>query len=319
MALFALPCLLVAAFEPLRAQVGPVDHDGYLEYQYRLITSEDLASSTLHLATWRTRASTYVWQPYILVVDGSLGLTRARNDFGSQASTNSIVTGALAANVFARSRFPFRAYFESRDSRVDGDVFDVDLVTHNWGFLQQFSPRGGGRLAVDYRQSTSEELRVDGFRDGRDFSSRTWQINGTKSTKRNDFDLLTSLRDLSRDQPMQMENRRLFNLRHRFRTSPNFFIEDTTFYSDEDIDFGHVAGYAPILPVQRQQQLASKDKEAATGHRPCNCAGHRLGAVRKRGGVGERSPEHFGELPVFTEHHDRRELHREEHRYGRDS
>jgi hypothetical protein len=39
---------------------------------------------------------------------------------------------------------------------------------------------------------------------------------------------------------MQMENRRLFNLRHRFRTSPNFFIEDTTFYSDEDIDFGHL-------------------------------------------------------------------------------
>lgn len=235
----AVLCLLAPALEPLRAQVGPIDHDGYLEYQYRLITNDELANNTLHLATWRTRASTYIWQPYILVVDGNLGLTRARNDFGDQANTNSIITGGVAANVFARSRFPFRAYFESRDSRVDGDVFDVDFVTRNWGFLQQFSPRAGGRLSLDFRQSNSEELRVDGFRDSRDFSSRTWQINGSKATQRNSFDLLSSIRDLSREQPMQMETRKLFNLRHRFRTSPNFFIEDTTFYSDEDIDFGH--------------------------------------------------------------------------------
>jgi hypothetical protein len=233
-------CLSLTAIHPACAQVGPVDHDGYLEYQFRLISNEDLPNSTLHLATWRTRASTYVWQPYIVVVDGTLGLTRAKNNLADQSNVNSIITGSLAANVFARSRFPFRAYFEARDSRVDGDVFDVDLVTRNWGFLQQFSPRAGGRVAIDFRQSDSEEIRVDGFRDGRDFSSRTWQINGSKATQRNTFDLLSSFRDLSRDQPMQMEARKLVNLRHRFRTSPRFFIEDTTFYSDEDIDFGHM-------------------------------------------------------------------------------
>jgi hypothetical protein len=240
LARIGLLCLLVPAFQPLRAQVGPVDHDGYLEYQYRLVRSEELADNTLHLATWRARASTFIWQPYILILDGTLGLTRARNDFGDARNTNSIITGSVAANAFARSRFPFRAYFESRDSRVDGDVFDTDLVTRNWGFLQQYSPRAGGRLAVDFRQSDSEDLRVDGFREGRDFSSSTWQITGTKATKRNNFNLLSSFRDLSRDQPMQMETRNLFNLRHRFRTSPRFFIEDTTFYSDEDIDFGNM-------------------------------------------------------------------------------
>ena len=34
---------------------------------------------------------------------------------------------------------------------------------------------------------------------------------------------------------MQQETRKLINLRHRFRTSPRFFIEDTTFFSDESI------------------------------------------------------------------------------------
>ena len=160
------------------------------------------------------------------------------SEFGNQTSTNDIISGSLAANVFSRSRFPFRAYFESRDSRVDGDVFDVDVATRNWGFLQQFSPRGGGRLAIDFRQSDVEGLRVDGFRDDREFSSQTWQVNGSKTTRRNNFNLLSSFLDISRDQPMQMETRKRFNLRHRFRTSPRFFIEDTTFYSDENVDFG---------------------------------------------------------------------------------
>ena len=240
-ACIGLLCLLAPALEPLRAQIGPVDHDGYLEYQYRLVKNDDLADNTLHLATWRTRASTYVWQPYILIVDGTLGLTRARNNFGDAANTNNIITGRIGANLFARSRFPLRAYFESRDSRVDGDAFDVDFATRNWGVLQEFSPRGGGRLALSYRQSDSEELRVNGTRDRRDFSSRILQVNASKATQRNSFDLLSSFRDLSRDQPMQMETRKLFNLRHRFTTSPRFFIEDTTFYSDEDIDFGRMA------------------------------------------------------------------------------
>lgn len=56
LARIGLLCLLVPAFQPLRAQVGPVDHDGYLEYQYRLVRSEELADNTLHLATWRARA-----------------------------------------------------------------------------------------------------------------------------------------------------------------------------------------------------------------------------------------------------------------------
>jgi len=219
------------------AQLAPVDHNGFVEYQYRLSRSEDTDGTQLHLLTWRTQASTYLWQPYLVKLDGTLGLTRSRTSDASNGNTNNIVTGGLAANVFARSRFPFRAFFESRDSRVDGDVFDVDLATRNWGFLQQFSPVGGGRLSVDYRRSESDELRVDGLRENRSFGSSTWQVNGSKATVHNSINLLASIRDLVRDGPMQTEKRKLLNLRHRFRTSPRFFIEDTTFFSDERIGY----------------------------------------------------------------------------------
>jgi len=234
-ALALLTCLGPFTVAPARAQLGPVDHDGYLEYQYRLSRSEEGPSNELHLGTWRTQASTWVWQPYILQLDGTLGLTRTRNLATDTANKGSIVTGSVGANVFARSRFPFRAFFESRDNRVDGDVFDTDLVSRNWGFLQQFSPRGGGRLAVDYRRSNSEQLHVDGLTARQKFGSEVWQVNGAKSLGRNDFRLMTSIRDLSREGPTQTQNRKIVNLRHRFRTSPRFFIEDTTFYSNERI------------------------------------------------------------------------------------
>jgi hypothetical protein len=227
------------AVSPVEAQVAPIQHTGYLEYLYRLNRSEDMQSNETNLVTWRARGSTYVWQPYILQLDGSLGLTRTKNSTTQQGSEGTLITGGLSASLFGRSRFPFRAYFENRDSRVDGDVFDQDRTSRNWGFIQTYSAQRGGRIALDYRASDNEDVHVDGVTTARTFGSRTWQLQGTKYIGRNNLNLLTSIRKLSRDDVMQSERRELFNLRHRFRTSPRFYIEDTTFYSDERITLEH--------------------------------------------------------------------------------
>jgi hypothetical protein len=231
---------LISAFfvsESASAQFGPVQHDGFLEYQFRINRSEDAPDYTTNLASWRAHASTWVWRPYILQLDGTLGLTRGADKNSDVKQQSSFVTGAFHASAFPRSRFPFRAYFETRDSRVDGGVFERDLVTRTWGFLQQYSPQKGGRLSIDFKQVDTDELLEDGIRRPRNTVSDLWQIHGAKSLGRNEFRLLGSLRDISRNELLQSENRKVLNLRHRFRTSPRFFIEDTTFYSDERIDF----------------------------------------------------------------------------------
>ena len=235
------------AVSPARAQLGPIQHTGYLDYVYRLNRSEDMQSNKTNLVTWRGRASTFVWQPYILQLDASLGLTRTDNSNSQQGSTGTLVTGGAAASLFGRSRFPFRAYFENRDNRVDGDVFDRDRVFRNWGFIQTYSARRGGRIALDYRASDSEDVHIDGVTTTRQFGSRTWQLQGTKYIGRNNFNLLSSVRKLSRDDVMHSERRELFNLRHRFRASPRFYIEDTTFFSDERIEFEHSDGTRRFL------------------------------------------------------------------------
>ena len=229
----------VIAVNPAWAQLGPIQHDGYLEYLYRLNRGEFIPSNESNLVTWRARASTYLWQPYILRLDGSLGLTRTNNSTSNQGSKGTLITGGVAANLFARSPFPFRGYFESRDNRVDGDVFDQDRTTRNWGFIQSYSARRGGRIALDYRASDNEDVHIDGITTMRKFGSRRWQLQGTKYIGRNNFDLLMATRKLSRDVDMRKERRDLVNLRHRFRTSPRFYIEDTTFFSDERITLEH--------------------------------------------------------------------------------
>lgn len=229
----------IIAASPVRAQVAPIQHSGYLEYLYRLNRSEDMPSNETNLVTWRARGSTYVWRPYILRLDGSLGLSQTKNSTSQQDSEGTLITGGLSASVFGRSRFPFRAYFESQDSRVDGGVFDQDRTSRNWGFMQTYSARRGGRIALDYRASDNEDVHVDGATTARKFGSRLWQLQGTKYIGRNNFNLLTSIRKLSRDDVMHSERRELFNLRHQFRTSPRFYIEDRTFFSDERISLEH--------------------------------------------------------------------------------
>lgn len=237
---FVALAMLVAALAapgPAFAQVAPIDHDGYLEYQFRMTRNEEDIGSDQHLATWRARASTFVWRPYILAMDGNLGLTRTRNAVSDVKNDGTIITGALFANAFARSTFPLRVYFESRDSRVDGDIFDTDFTTRNWGFLQQLaSRRHGGRIGLEYRSSDTDEVSINGTTEKRKFGSDLWQLTANRAFGRNDFRLLTSLRDLRRDEPAQSEDRLMVTLRHRFRGGLRFNIDDTLFYSDERLN-----------------------------------------------------------------------------------
>jgi len=70
---------LISAFlisKSASAQFGPVQHDGFLEYQFRINRSEGTPDYTTNLASWRAHASTWVWRPYILQLDGSPGWVR---------------------------------------------------------------------------------------------------------------------------------------------------------------------------------------------------------------------------------------------------
>ena len=237
-AYLAVLCPALAAFGNVAiADVAPIEQSGYLEYQFRTNITEDGPGSEQHLVTWRGDGSTFVWQPYILLLDGDIGLTRAFTSNSKNKTKSTIVTGSIIADAFSRSTFPLRLYFQQSDSRVNGDVFDSDFTTRNWGFMQQLvSKRKGRSVSLEYRASDTDEITVNGRTEQRNFGSELWQLTGTQALGRNDFRLVTSSRKLERSAPSQTRDRILFNLRHQFRSSSRFNVEDTLFYSDEQIN-----------------------------------------------------------------------------------
>ncbi len=116
-------------------------------------------------------------------------------------------------------------------------MFDSDFKTRNWGFLQQLaSRRNGGRIALEYRSSDTDQVSVNGATEQRKFGSELWQLTGNRAFGRNDFRLVTSSRKVTRNAPDQSQDRLLLSLRHQFRGGLRFNIDDTLFYSDERLN-----------------------------------------------------------------------------------
>ena len=234
----AFACALLASPRVATAQLGPVDVSGFLEYQYRQTLGSGLMNSSSQLGTFRTDASTYLWRPWIMQLNGTLGLTKTVTRNTTATSNGNLITGGLRVDLLRQSRFPFAAFVDSRDSRVEGDLQDLDILTRTYGFMQQFAASRGGRYSLDYRHRTIDDLFEDSSRPSRKSVNDIWQAMAQKTLGRNQFTLNSNLTDTSRDEPQQTLNRMRHTLRHRFRSDNGFFLEDTTFFSNERFGAG---------------------------------------------------------------------------------
>jgi len=233
-----LTVLLLVSPHDTNAQLGPVDIDGFLEYQYRRGERSGPLDVTSQLGTFRTNLSTYLWRPWILQVNASLGLTRTITDNADADQKGTLITGDLRVDLFQQSRFASAAYVESRDSRVDGDLSGTDVLTRTYGFMQQYEAKRGGRYSLDYRRRTVEDLLESSSSTSRAHVNDTWQVNARKTLGRNQFAFNSELTDISRSEPEQFLGRTRHTLRHRFRSGNGFFLEDTTFFSSELFEVG---------------------------------------------------------------------------------
>ena len=236
----AVACsVLLLGLPPIaRAQLGPVVIDGFLEYQYRQRGGTDPIDVTGQLGTLRTNLSTYLWRPWILRVNASLGLTETITENTDAKQNGTLITGGLRVDFLRDSKFPFAAYIESRDGRVDGDVSNIDVSTKTYGFMQQYIANRGGRYSVDYRRRTIDDLFADDSRVSRNSVSDTWQASARKMLGRNQLVLNSLWSDISEKESQQFQDRTRHTLRHQFRSGQNFSLEDTLFFSNERYSVG---------------------------------------------------------------------------------
>ena len=224
------------SLQPAAAQLAPVLANGYLDYQYRLTDGAARPTSTVQQATLHTDFSTYIWRPWIAQLHGRVGLTERTTKYGDLSEKGSLLTGRLQLDLFRQSRFPFMAYYESRDSDVGGDSSDIDVATNQFGISQRYTTLRGGTYLLDFEKRNSKEQFVDGFRISDQFQSEQLRFTADKTLGRNSLNLRSLIESVDREAPDSTLRTTRHALRHRYRALSRFSVDDTTLFSSEVFD-----------------------------------------------------------------------------------
>ena len=249
------------------AQIGPIDTSGYLEYRFRNFNSDSDPASTSHNVVLQTAFATYFWRPWIANVDGSVTFHEVTNKDGDNSGENSVFTGRMRLGLLSKSRFPFSAYYESRDNRLNSDTFSVDGTTQTFGFLQNYTSNRAGHYALEYRNTRVDELFADGATVPRNFVNGSWFLRAQKSLGKNELSLNSQLTGIERSTLSRNTDLLRHTLRHRFRGGPRFGLENTVFLSNEQLEFDETSQHRKFqqLSTISNWRPSSNNKWLVTG------------------------------------------------------
>ena len=121
----------------------------YDTYSTSLSGSEEESRNTAGY-TANASASTFILEPWIAFVDGSLGLSGSMSDSETYSSDSIGLTSALRLNVFPQSFFPFSAFYGMGINEATYGKFSVSTESTMYGFNQRYSPPGGARYSFGY-------------------------------------------------------------------------------------------------------------------------------------------------------------------------
>jgi hypothetical protein len=151
----------------------PIGLWGSLAYDFRALdasSADDAPAqrSLRHYLTAKLDGATYVWQPWFGNVKAGIGVTAGWSDFGADASPTRdlFLTGNARLQLFPRSTFPFEAYYEVTDTRIDGAL--IALPPARWtraGLTQSYHASGTVPYSLSGRIEQSEQ---EGDATGRD-------------------------------------------------------------------------------------------------------------------------------------------------------
>jgi hypothetical protein len=218
--------------------------NGYVEYQYRLNAADGRPQLNSHLATLRTNASSYLWQPWIAQVNATLGISKIIADIPSVLQAESsrqdgiLLTGRLQVELLRQSRFPLMAYADRQDSSIESDQSGNDILTSNYGFIQRYLSQRAGRYSLEFRRTTTESLFSSTVDSTSNNESALWLGSAQKSFGANNLEYRSISKDIFRDETDQSLTTTNHTLRHRYNSGRNVFLENTVFFSDEKIEIG---------------------------------------------------------------------------------
>lgn len=152
----------------LRWRPPPVVWSGSVSYDLRVDRASTEPSTTQHFVTATLQGLTYVYQPWLALLSGTLSVTRTHSTDGPEGAVDDsrFITGGLRLGVFPRSRFPLDLRYEVTDSRTESSLAGaVPYRSRTVALTQQYRPVGN-----EFRISASYERRSQ---DGPSFGTDT--------------------------------------------------------------------------------------------------------------------------------------------------
>lgn len=146
-----------------RLVLPPIRWWGSFTYDLRQEGAEGKEAQRTQLLLTQLNAATFIWAPWIAQV--TAGLTLVNGMGGAQDDAQSdMVVGNGRLHLLPMSRFPFEAWFEHTDSRVETALLGDHYSTTRWGMNQRYSNAAGDlSLYASYDHADTE--RADGRSD----------------------------------------------------------------------------------------------------------------------------------------------------------
>lgn len=233
--------------------LAPIRWGGRLTEDLRWTDSDNGVTQTGSTTGLTLRATSFIRQPWIALVNGRLTLAYTTQDSESDntySTDSTTVTGGAELSLFSYSRFPFLGSFEVSDSRTSGDFTTTDFRSTRISLRQEYRPpKGPERYNVAYDRSVLDGLvygddTVDALSFGfsRFGPHHVWLADASLS--RNERERTADRTDYVRA-----------SLRHSYRPDAPLNVESLASIDDRETLFDHVG--AAIGNRSRFVQLSS--------------------------------------------------------------
>jgi hypothetical protein len=174
----------------------PMLLSGSLGLDLRTDRQDGVGTRQQRLLTANLGVATYLYAPWLAVLNGAIGLTRGTVlgvDGESTPEASRFITGKMQLSMFPRSRFPAELRYEVADSRVDASLAGgLDYRSRTIGVSQRYRPADG-----DFSVAASYERRVQDSPDFGQDSQESLLADFSSRWKRHQFSVSLS-RNLNR-------------------------------------------------------------------------------------------------------------------------
>lgn len=223
--------------QAVNAQFGPIQTRGYLEYKFDHTAVERGTEAQSHAVALRTDFSTYFWRPWLAQLSGTLVATESRTGYLDRTDQTSLLQGGLRAFLMPRSRYPLSVFYENFfDESVNAEIRS-DAKRQSMGLLQQLNTRRLGTYSLEFRRSSIDRLRADGYFTPLDSVTNLWQLNGRKTFGKNTLNIMSSSLEIDSTIPQSYRDIVRHSIRHSWRIGQMISVQNTLFLTDEQNQF----------------------------------------------------------------------------------